>query len=163
MYTTQISYPAIAKVWPPVSLEGMSNKNMFPQVCPCPPNSPLWSFINSPLTWGMQLKQSPSHCYSPSGQVVSSLKSQPYVEWPLQLLVHISQVINIKGTNVSFTISHVCITLLPHKNHIGNFLGIILTITYSRTRLGGKWFQFLTHSDIFNTFRNSFSTGYYKN
>ena len=43
MYTTQISYPAIAKVWPLVSLEGMSNKNMFPQVCPF--LSPKFPFV----------------------------------------------------------------------------------------------------------------------
>ena len=64
------------------------------------------------------------------------------MEWLLHLLVHISQVINITDTNVSFTISHVDITLLLHENHIGSFLGIILTVTYSRTNLGENGFNF---------------------
>lgn len=55
--------------------------------------------------------------------------------WPLHLSVHIGQVINITDTNISFTFFHVCITLLPHKIHIRNFLGIILTITYFRMSL----------------------------
>lgn len=59
--------------------------------------------------------------------------------------------------------SHVWITLLPYQNHIGNFLGIILTIIYSRpSPEKEKDFYYLTHRDISVTFRNSFSTGYYK-
>lgn len=36
------------------------------------------------------------------------------------------------------TFSHVWITLLPYQNHIGNFLGIIVTITNSRPSLEKK-------------------------
>ena len=42
------------------------------------------------------------------------------------------------------------------KNHTGNFLAIILTIIYSRTRLVGEMVSMPDHSDIFITFRNSF-------
>lgn len=42
MYTTQISYPAIAKVWPPVSLEGMSKQEHVPSSLSLPaPQIPL--------------------------------------------------------------------------------------------------------------------------
>ena len=41
------------------------------------------------------------------------------------------------------------------KNHTGNFLAIILTIIYSRTRLVGEMVSMPGHSDIFITFRNS--------
>lgn len=58
------------------------------------------------------------------------------------------------------TFSHVWITLLPYQNHIGNFLGIIVTITNSRPSLEKKKdFYSLTYGDISVTFRNSFSTG----
>ena len=138
LYTTHISYPKITKAWLQFPWKAQVTKTCSLKSVPsCLYNSRLWSFITSPLSGSPGPKQGPGHSqWTKSPLPVDkewSLWSQAYLECQLHLLGHRKWVISITETNVSSTFSHVSITLLPYKKHFGNFLGIILTIAYSRT------------------------------